>query len=112
MKWLLLLGSFSLGMCWVGELRQEAGQEGPGLAATENGWCGGLTRAKQPGWGAEDPYDEQRGRWPEDLKWEEGRGREAATMCTAQRFHRLAPRRDTRTGTESLVMSSSALSTG
>ena len=64
MKWLLLLGSFSLGMLWVGELRQEAGQEGPGLAATENGWCGGLTGAKQPGWRVEDPYDEQLGRGP------------------------------------------------
>ena len=59
MKWLLLLGSFSLRMR---ELGQEAGQEGPVLAATENGWCGGLTGAKQPGWGAEDPQDEQPGR--------------------------------------------------
>ena len=90
------------------------------LAATENGWCGGLTGAKQPGWRVEDPHDEQLGRGPEypevgarkvmGGRCEEGDGR-PLTMCTAQRFHRLAPRRDTRTGTESLVMSSSALST-
>ena len=72
MKWLLLLGSFSLGMLWVGELRQEGGQEGPGLAATENGWCGGLTRAKQAG-ESRTPTTNSLGGGPSTLKWEEGR---------------------------------------
>ena len=62
MKWLLLLGSFSLGMLWVGELGQEAGQEGPGLAATEKGWC--RFDWSEAARGAEDPKDEQPGRVP------------------------------------------------